>query len=335
MPTHTLRRLAARCLAPLWLAALLTGCAGPGPGQAPALRISNAQVGGSVVSFDSESSRFALGDWKGDIGVWSLPGGELQRRWRAHAGTVNGLVFLDRKRDRDRRILSGGYDGDLAEWDAQGRLLRRVATGSPITALVAVQADDTVITGHADGSVGVWALSRLRARHRYPVHRGAVHAVAYLPGRQWLASSGGDQRVFLWRAADAAPTDLPGPPTVSRALQFSPDGRWLIGGGWFRLFRWELADATLTSLPTEHHGIIKSLQYSPDGAFLASISRKTDSAVYFLDPRDGRTLRRFQQHALCGGWVALSPDGRYLASTSDDASVQVWRLDAAEAEASH
>lgn len=316
--------LVPRCLAAVGLSACLAACGSFKSAPPPELIVSNAHVGGSVVSFNGASTRLALGDWRGGIGVWELPRGESPRRWHAHAGTVNGIAFVD----ADRRLLSAGYDGDLAEWDARGRPLRRVPTGSPVTAMTVSEADNTVITGHADGSIGVWRLDTLQRQHSHRVHNDAVRAVAYLPGRQWLASSGADTRVFLWRTPATQPIALPGPPTDSRALQFSPDGRWLIGSGWFRLFRWDLASAELTTLPTEHHGVIKSLHYSADGRYVASISRKTDSSVYFIDPLNGRTLRRFQQHELCGAWVALSADGKYLATTSDDASARVWRLDA-------
>lgn len=312
-----------RNVATIVLGATLAGCGSFERAPPPATIVSNATVGGSILAFDTDSTRLALGDWQGDIALWKLPHGEALRRWRAHAGTVNGLVFLD----DDRRLLSAGYDGDLAEWNARGRLLRRVPTGSPVTAMTASVTDDTLVTGHADGSVRVWALASLRLRARHDAHDGRVRAVAYLPDRRWLASSGTDTRVYVWKDAGAPPAPLPGPPTDSRALQFSPDGRWLLGSGWFRLFRWDLARDELVTLPTEHHGVIKSLQLSADGRHLASISRKTDSAVYFLDPLSGRTLRRFQRHDLCGAWVALSADGKYLATTSDDASVRVWRLD--------
>ncbi len=306
----------------LLAALLLSACTGLKPAQAPDVVIPNANVGGSIVTFNAASTLLASGGWDGALQLWSLPDGKPVRHWFAHAGTVNGIAFLD----HDRRILTGGYDGQFAEWDTQGRQLRRKPAGSPITAMTVSERDNIVITGHADGVVRVWRLSSLRRLYEYRVHDGAVRAVAYLPGEQRIASSGTDTRVFLWSSIATPPVALPSPPTDSRALQFSPDGRWLIGGGWFRLFRWNVNSSKLTVIPTEHNGIIKSIQYSPDGRYLASISRQTDSSIYFLDPMTGKVLRRFQRHDLCGGWIALSPDQHYLATTSDDASVRIWWL---------
>ena len=208
----------------LCLCAQLAACAGTPSALPPEIVISNAHVGGNIVSFDGGSTRLALGDWKGNIGLWSLPQGTSVRMWHAHAGTVYGIAFLD----RDRRILSSGYDGDLAEWDAQGRLLRRISAGSPIMAMAISEPDNTVITGHADGSVSVWRLDSLQPRRRYPAHNGAVRAVAYLPGRQWIASSGTDTRVFLWHAPGAQtqaqsspqPVALPSPPPTAARCSF-------------------------------------------------------------------------------------------------------------------
>lgn len=303
---------------------LLDACTAFKPAQAPDVVIPNANVGGSIVAFNAASTELASGGWDGAVQLWKLPDGKPLLHWRAHSGTVNGIVFLD----HDRRIFTGGYDGEFAEWDAQGRLLRRVPADSPITAMTADEQDNIVVTGHADGAVRVWRLDTLQRLFVYKVHDGEVRAVAYLHGQHRIASSGTDTRVFLWRSPDAAPAVLPNAPTDSRALQFSPDGQWLIGSGWFRLFRWNVRTTELTSLPTEHNGIIKSIQYSPDGRYLASISRQTDSSIYFLDPMTGQVLRRFQRHDLCGGWIALSPDQHYIATTSDDASVRIWRLDA-------
>jgi WD40 repeat protein len=184
---------------------------------------------------------------------------------------------------------------------------------------------DRLITGHDDGSVRIWGLQDFTLLDERLLHSGKVRAVAIETKTRRYASSGVDGAVYLWTDEGKA-RSLERPPVDAWTLAFSPDGRRLYGGGWFRLFRWDLSDGAFVSLPTEHHGIIKSIQFTADGRELATISRQTDSAVLFLDPMTGAVTRRFQQHELCGASISVSPRGRYLATTSDDASVRIWIL---------
>jgi WD40 repeat protein len=121
--------------------------------------------------------------------------------------------------------------------------------------------------------------------------------------------------------------ELDAPPTDARSLTFSPRGDRLYGGGWFRLFRWELASGGLDVISTDHWGVISSMQFVPGGTAIATISRVNDSAVLFLDPESGETLRDLRRHPVCGTKVALSPDGRYLANTGDDGVVRLFDLE--------
>jgi WD40 repeat protein len=298
----------------------LIGCAST-PRIPANVILHDAHNNGYALAFDAESKTLASGGSEGRIRLWSLPEGKELAGWKAHASSLQGLQFLN----RDRNILSAGYDGVLARWTLEGKLLQRRATPSPITDILADETAALVVTGHRDGHVRLWRMGDLSPLHDLPLHRGAVRAVAYHPATRQVASSGTDGQVFHWTVGGHARA-LPSPSTDAQDLAFTPDGDFLVGSGWFKLFRWRLADAALTILPTAHTGIVKSISFSGDGRQLASIGRQTDSAVYLLDAQTGDVRQRFQPHELCGTAVLLSPDGRYLASTSDDANVHIWDL---------
>lgn len=314
-----------RALAVLWVL-LLTACSARYLVEQPDVIHSQAHSGGSIVGFSQSGDLLASGGWEGEVHVWKLPGGEAFSHWRAHQDSVNGLAFTR----NDRSVVTAGYDGLLAEWTLGGEPVRRIDTPAPVTHMVARVENDRLITGHSDGSVRVWRLEDFSLLKEYALHRGAVKAVAIDALSMRYASSGADGKVFVW-PENGPPVPLESPPMDAWTLVFSPDGRQLYGGSWFRLYRWDLGDTTLVTLPTKHHGIIKSIQFTHDGNELASISRQTDSSVYFLDPVTGDVTRRFQQHELCGAAITVSPRGRYLATTSDDASVRIWTLETTEA----
>lgn len=298
----------------------LVGCASA-PSVPANLILRDVHNNGYALTFDNGSKTLASGGSEGRIRLWALPDGKEIAGWAAHAGSLQGLQFLN----HDREILSTAYDGVLARWTRDGNPLKRLVTPSPITDMAVDEAGALVITGHSDGHVRLWRLTDFALIHDLPLHR-AVRSVAYHPATRQLASGGTEGSVFYWRL-DEQPRALPAPPTDAQDLSFTPDGKFLMGSGWFKLFRWRLADASLIVLPTEHRGIVKSISFGRnDNRSLASISRQTDSAVYVLDAQTGDVLKRFQPHELCGTAVHLSPDGRYLASTSDDANVYLWDL---------
>ena len=311
----------------LWLvlAAMLlllqSGCTAY-PYQKANVLIPDAHGGGHSLAISPDSSRLSSGSWSGRISIWRLPDGEHQYGWQAHAGDVTGLSYVG-----SGRLLSAGFDGRLIEWAPRGKILNHVETGSPVTAMAVDVIRQMVLTGHADGRLQLRPISGLSPARILGRHEGRVRAVAIAPDGESFASSATDGTVKIW-TLDGRVTDLVKPGSDARTLVFSPQGRQLYGAGWFHLFRWDLRRGELATLDTDHYGIINSILFDPEGRYLASISRQTDSSVLFLDPRNGRTIRRFQSHKLCGGVVVISSDGRTMATTSDDASVMIWQLEA-------
>ncbi|MBI5783314.1 MAG: hypothetical protein HZA69_06200, partial [Gammaproteobacteria bacterium] len=169
----------------------LAGCASP-PRVPANVILRDVHNNGYALAFDSGSKTLASGGSEGRIRLWALPEGKEVAGWMAHAGSLQGLQFLN----HDREILSAAYDGALARWTREGALLKRLDTPSPITDMAVDEAAALVLTGHSDGHVRLWRLTDFSRVHDLPLHRGAVRAVAYHPPTRQLASGGTDGRVF-------------------------------------------------------------------------------------------------------------------------------------------
>ncbi len=305
----------------LLICLLLSACLSNIPRQPASVIHENAHSGGSTLAFSNDSKIAASGGWSGFIRLWRMPDGSHIHKWQAYKGSVNGIVFLE----GDSRLISGGYDGRIVEWDIKGKEIRSITTESPIRHLIANEQKDIILTGHQDGVARQWRLSDFKALAKTAKHSDAIRAVAAHYESNWMASSGEDGAVWIWNR-DQTPKRLPDPGSDARTLVFSPDGKQLFGGGWFNIYRWDIPDGKMQTLKTEHTGIINEIRFGPDGDYLATISRQTDSAVLFLNPANGEAVRRFQKHDLCGVAIAVSPDGRYISTTSDDASVRFYDL---------
>lgn len=286
------------------------------PSIPPNVTIEDAHSGGNMVAFSPNGRLLASVGWDGQARVWGLPDGAMLASWQAHDGDATGVAFVS-----EQALVTGGEDGRVAKWRSDGVLVSEVETPSSVRYLAV---DGTLlVTGHRDGTVRRWDALSLTVQSGSPIHDGAVHAVAAHQASGFTASSGTDGRVFLVDA-DGRIRELERPPVDAWTLIFSPDGNRLSGGGWFKLYNWDTKEGAIDVRDTPHWGIVKGMDYLPDGQTLATISRQTDSSVHFINGESGELVERYKAAPLCGADVRVSPDGRYLATTSDDASVRIW-----------
>ncbi len=315
---------AIKALAGVLLIAVLSGCISIPQRERPDVIIEDAHAGGSALAISPNSKILASGGLSGWLRLWRLDGGLALARWRGHKGEVNGIHFIR----GGQRLISAGYDGTITEWDLEGRLKREWKTPSSIRHMVADEKANMVLTGHNDGRVRLWRLSTSELLHTWHINDELVVAVAMDAARGRFAASGSDGGMAYWTIG-TKPRYFDQSRNSSATLEFSPDGRYLYGAGWFSLYRWRLDSGVLQNIKTEHLGRINSIAFMPDGKRLATISRQTDSSVLIMDGTTGEAVRRFQKHDLCGAVVTVSRDGRYMATTSDDDSVRIWDLNRA------
>ena len=281
--------------------------------------------GSEVLAFSNDSKAMLSGGWEGEIALWSMQTQTPEKIWVAHDGPIHGLDFAG------PYIVSAGLDGWIKVWTRTGDSLAAVDSGAGVER--SAVAANHVVTGHRDGTVKLWTLPDLTLVSDRQLHEGIVKDVTYSASRALFASVGADRRVFTWSLNDS-PRALSRAPGMVRSLVFSPDGDTLYGGGWVNLLRWQVDGGQLSVLDTDHWGLISSMQFVPKQPLLATISRINDSAVLFLDPATGQTLKKFTPQRLCGGAISLSPNGRFLSTTGDDGAVRIWDLNDSPAVAS-
>ncbi|GLD93444.1 hypothetical protein PINS_up002036 [Pythium insidiosum] len=170
---------------------------------------------------------------------------------------------------------------------------------------------------------------------------GADHAI--------LATGGADKEIKLWRVRpDMKETEglefifsLTGHERSVNCVRFSPDGLFLASASddmsvtiWTKPktagddWRWDtitsFSDVTRTLLSCGHKGDITDLAWSPDSAFLCSVSVDNSSVIWNIEK--GEVQERRKDHTQYVQGVAWDPLGEFLVTEGNDRTCRVYTL---------
>ncbi len=153
-------------------------------------------------------------------------------------------------------------------------------------------------------------------------------SIAVSPDGKRIATTDFNGHLALWHTDDGWWSEkLIAHGGYANTTVFSPDGRFLAGGG-ARLGLWELGLSGARKIARLPVAEVQALAFSPDSKTLA-VSFERSGTVILWDIVEGRQRATLQSDAPSCLSIAFSPDGRYLAAGANGliASFNVWNLD--------
>lgn len=217
------------------------------------------------------ANRVATGGEGGQLVLWDHRGTRLNAR-EAGASSIWALAYAP----DGQELAVGLRDGEILRLD--GRTLepvQRLRTRQGMTVLTVAYAPDGawLVAGGEDGTLRLWARGATQPRWQRNLGT-AVQAVAVSPDGQTIAAGNRDGRVFLYdRASGRQVASLRAHRNWVSTLQFAPDGRYLLSGGYDRQVRvLRLADQ-VEVLSLRLRTTVTAARFSPDGRYLIVTAR--------------------------------------------------------------
>lgn len=326
---------------------LLAGCTSherqpvtTGPRLAAALAAAWPSAGPARQAvFSRDGNLAAFSDASGAITVRNVRNWRIVDRLR-HEGGATTLSF-----SKDgAHLFSGGYDGNVREWDlARHKVVQSFkGHGATIWTLDISPDGSRLAAAGEDAIIRIWNLARPGAPTELRGHTRNIWEVRFSPDGKRLASCSFDYSVRLWDANGARVLKvLPGHKQSCVGLDYSPDGKLLASGGDDSAIRyWRASDgAPLRTIDNGRH--VDKIAFSPDGRWIASgghphglIGELWHEVTGGGGDGDAVRLWRTKDGALVAGlphpedvyWVAFSRDGQWLVTSGEDNLFRLGRL---------
>jgi len=310
-------------------------------------------VSANSVNFSPSGNRLVVAGASGLAYVLDLANDEPRFELKGHStgSFVENAAFSP----DGRLIVTASEDGTARVWDAdtgkevsslsplkhQNRVWNQPANDTesslnsrapaPVSVFCARfnPRGDTIATGCEDGGVRLWDLGKLeRPRVCFQAHTGAVLYVSFSPDGNRMVTCSRDFTARLWDVATGRP--LHDKPLAHGnwvyEASFSPDGRQVVTASYDRFASlWEVNTGALISR-FEPRAPVCSVQYSPDGSYLATACWDYDSTVRIWEAGAGKEALFLLRHTGYPVRVAYGPDGHRVAVAGVDGVIRVWDL---------
>jgi WD40 repeat protein len=234
----------------------------------------------------------------------------------------DGLKLLARG-ESEASWTTVSQDGSLQHWSPPQDLTPRVTGVVPAdtTTLAFEPRGRRALAGSPQHPLSVIALPEGRLQGQLGQKGAAARALAVSPGEERVAAidAGGGFQTWSWPDS-VAESDWPEIPAVTRAVAFSPDGRFLAVCGEQRLVVWACATRHVVSSWSLESVPATCLAFDPHGHYLL-VGAEQQLSIW--EVRTGRRAAQLEAPEELN-WIAVSPSGMTVAGLTRNGAVCTW-----------
>ena len=197
--------------------------------------------------------------------------------------------------------------------------------------LIRRQLNGTIHIGNMDPKHS-WGILEAHRRNEWNIQ------FAFSPDGNTFATGGGDNTVYVWKAADyrnlkrtifgsnkaiRPHLTLEGHTDRIGALAFSPDGKTLASGGSDKTIQlWDVETGNSVFTIIGHRNAVRTLAFSPNGKMLASAAF---SELYLWNTTTTHQITSIlQERQELNSTLIFSPDSSILVSGNQYGAIQLW-----------
>jgi WD40 repeat protein len=261
--------------------------------------------------FTPDSRRLITTSPRGEVAVWSLPGGTLA----AEPVSISSIIRPAEIGPDGKRFATGSDDGVVRLWDAAtGRIVFEMPHG-PDTNSLDFSADGSLLASAGeDRVVRLWDTRAGKLVRELKGHQNEVMTAMFSPDGRRVVSASTDFTARVWDVATGNQLFvLPHQGEVLDAC-YSPDGRRVATASRDRTaVLWDAATGRSRSGDLSHEQSVRNVRFSPDGKRLLTLDL---SGLRLWDVATGHPLTVMLPQTVVGR-LSFQSNGLRPAFTSD------------------
>jgi WD40 repeat protein len=274
--------------------------------------------------------------------LWSASNDGTVRRWSLklpfqQAWSLPRKPFSTVITPALNHVAVGFFNGDLSVYDLQKPepiWQKPAAHSDTITRLTVNHNGSLLATGSVDNAK-IWQIQQtatgiaLQESQILSGHKDAIHALAFSPDAQTLATASYDGQIGLFALNQTKPAQFINPAHQGKvaSVEFDNTGNQLVSSGKDRSLKlWNLQTSPPTSknFPLAKDNLMWS-SISPDAQKLVSVGRENSVDIY--NNLSTQRLYHLTGHENTIYRAVFAPDSQSVATVSMDTTVKFWQLE--------